>query len=96
MVRAPPIPGLEGLVPSPPARRLTRAALQVLAADLDLLNPPAEYEKNKHKLKRLVQSPNSFFMDVKCQVSRRRRAAAAARAAAGRCSCAVALLSAAR
>jgi len=39
----------------------------VLAADLDLLNPPAEYEKNKHKLKRLVQSPNSFFMDVKCQ-----------------------------
>ena len=23
-------------------------------------------EKRKHKLKRLVQSPNSFFMDVKC------------------------------
>lgn len=39
----------------------------MLAADLDLLNPPADYEKRKHKLKRLVQSPNSFFMDVKCQ-----------------------------
>ncbi|XP_012832973.1 PREDICTED: 40S ribosomal protein S27-2-like, partial [Erythranthe guttata] len=35
--------------------------------DYDLLNPPAELEKRKHKLKRLVQSPNSFFMDVKCQ-----------------------------
>eukprot|EP00775_Hariotina_reticulata_P011153 gene11153-11305_t len=37
-----------------------------LQADIDLLNPPAELEKRKHKLKRLVQSPNSFFMDVKC------------------------------
>ncbi|KAL2643832.1 hypothetical protein R1flu_011419 [Riccia fluitans] len=40
----------------------------VLSADIDLLNPPAELEKKKHKLKRLVQSPNSFFMDVKCKV----------------------------
>ena len=32
----------------------------------DLLNPSPEEEKRKHKLKRLVQSPNSFFMDVKC------------------------------
>ncbi|CAN4087538.1 40S ribosomal protein S27-2 [Capsicum chacoense] len=39
----------------------------VLPNDVDLLNPPAEHEKRKHKLKRLVQSPNSFFMDVKCQ-----------------------------
>ncbi|OWM80548.1 hypothetical protein CDL15_Pgr019828 [Punica granatum] len=39
----------------------------VLQNDVDLLNPPAELEKRKHKLKRLVQSPNSFFMDVKCQ-----------------------------
>lgn len=38
----------------------------VLASDIDLLHPPAELEKQKHKLKRLVQSPNSFFMDVKC------------------------------
>ncbi|RXH79955.1 hypothetical protein DVH24_041102 [Malus domestica] len=40
---------------------------QVLQNDIDLLHPPAELEKRKHKLKRLVQTPNSFFMDVKCQ-----------------------------
>ncbi|ORX94229.1 40S ribosomal protein S27 [Basidiobolus meristosporus CBS 931.73] len=33
---------------------------------VDLLNPTFEHEKNTHKLKRLVQSPNSYFMDVKC------------------------------
>jgi len=44
----------------------TALSLQVLASDIDLLHPPAELEKQKHKLKRLVQSPNSFFMDVKC------------------------------
>ncbi|GMN62071.1 hypothetical protein TIFTF001_031148 [Ficus carica] len=40
----------------------------VLQNDIDLLNPPAELEKKKHKLKRLVQSPNSFFMckNLKC------------------------------
>ncbi|CAK7339052.1 unnamed protein product [Dovyalis caffra] len=32
---------------------------------LDLINPPAELEKRTHKLKRLVQFPNSFFMDAK-------------------------------
>lgn len=32
----------------------------------DLLNPTAELETRTHKLKRLVQSPNSFFMDIKC------------------------------
>eukprot|EP00462_Mataza_sp_D1_P004435 CAMPEP_0175100766 /NCGR_PEP_ID=MMETSP0086_2-20121207/7330_1 /TAXON_ID=136419 /ORGANISM="Unknown Unknown, Strain D1" /LENGTH=84 /DNA_ID=CAMNT_0016375035 /DNA_START=57 /DNA_END=311 /DNA_ORIENTATION=+ len=32
----------------------------------DLLHPPAFYENQQHKLKRLVQHPNSFFMDVKC------------------------------
>jgi len=32
----------------------------------DLLHPSEESEARKHKLKRLVQSPNSFFMDVKC------------------------------
>lgn len=36
-----------------------------LHCDIDLLNPSAELEKKKHKLKRLVQSPNSYFMDVK-------------------------------
>ncbi|KAI7966482.1 hypothetical protein MJO29_002230 [Puccinia striiformis f. sp. tritici] len=33
---------------------------------VDLLNPSAEQERRKHKLKRLVQAPNSYFMDVKC------------------------------
>ncbi|CAE6475199.1 unnamed protein product [Rhizoctonia solani] len=33
---------------------------------IDLLNPSHEHEKRQHKLKRLVQSPNSYFMDVKC------------------------------
>ncbi|CAL9133448.1 unnamed protein product [Musa acuminata subsp. burmannicoides] len=48
--------------------RAPRAAVtMVLPNDVDLLNPPAELEKRRHKLKRLVQSPNSFFMDVKCQ-----------------------------
>jgi small subunit ribosomal protein S27e len=46
--------------PSPPPP-------QTLAYDVDLLHPPAALEARKHKLKRLVQSPNSFFMDVKCQ-----------------------------
>ena len=32
----------------------------------DLLHPTQEDEKRKCKLKRLVQSPNSYFMDVKC------------------------------
>ncbi|KAL4022896.1 hypothetical protein IC575_016642 [Cucumis melo] len=33
-----------------------------LQNDIDLLNPPTELEKRKHKLKRLVQSLNSFMM----------------------------------
>lgn len=41
--------------------------VQPLQSDIDMLNPPPELEKRKHKLKRLVPSPNSFFMDVKCQ-----------------------------
>jgi len=32
----------------------------------DLLRPTVEEEKRRCKLKRLVQSPNSYFMDVKC------------------------------
>jgi len=32
----------------------------------DLLYPSPEEEARIHKLKRLVQSPNSFFMDIKC------------------------------
>jgi len=32
----------------------------------DFLHPSPIEEKRKHKLKRLVQKPNSYFMDVKC------------------------------
>ncbi|KAG0233395.1 40S ribosomal protein S27 [Actinomortierella wolfii] len=32
----------------------------------DLLNPLPSTQAKTHKLKRLVQSPNSYFMDVKC------------------------------
>ena len=32
----------------------------------DLLHPSVDEERRKCKLKRLVQSPNSYFMDVKC------------------------------
>ena len=32
----------------------------------DLLHPRPEDEKQKHKLKRLVQHPHSYFMDIKC------------------------------
>ena len=32
----------------------------------DLLHPSADEERRKCKLKRLVQHPNSYFMDVKC------------------------------
>merc|ERR1712080_44046 len=33
---------------------------------VDLLNPSLENQRRVHKKKRLVQSPNSYFMDVKC------------------------------
>lgn len=35
---------------------------------VDLLQPKISSEKRRHKLKRLVQHPNSFFMDVKALV----------------------------
>ncbi|KAJ7704446.1 hypothetical protein B0H17DRAFT_1193680 [Mycena rosella] len=37
-----------------------------LTLTVDLLNPSTTYEQRQHKLKHLVQSPNSYFMDVKC------------------------------
>ncbi|KAG7567658.1 hypothetical protein ISN45_Aa04g005120 [Arabidopsis thaliana x Arabidopsis arenosa] len=46
----------------PPVANGNNQMDKVLQNDIDLLNPPAELEKRKHKLKRLVQSPNSFFM----------------------------------
>ena len=38
----------------------------VVAMPVDLLKPSASAEASKHKLKRLIQSPNSSFWDVKC------------------------------
>ena len=35
--------------------------------EMDLLNVDPTQEEHLHKLKRLVQTPNSFFMDVKCK-----------------------------
>uniref|UniRef100_A0A667YGX6 40S ribosomal protein S27 n=1 Tax=Myripristis murdjan TaxID=586833 RepID=A0A667YGX6_9TELE len=32
----------------------------------DLLHPSLDHERKQHKKKRLVQTPNSYFMDVKC------------------------------
>src|SRR5688500_11817934 len=40
--------------------------LKKMTLCVDLLNPLESSEKRSHKLKRLVQSPNSYFMDVKC------------------------------
>ena len=37
--------------------------------EMDLLNPDPTQEEHVHKLKKLVQAPNSFFMDVKCKVT---------------------------
>jgi small subunit ribosomal protein S27e len=34
--------------------------------DSDLCYPTARVERQKHKKHRLVQGPNSYFMDVKC------------------------------
>merc|ERR1712032_556734 len=42
------------------------AMAHISMGDIDLLHPPRELELRRHKLKRLVQTPNSFFMDVKC------------------------------
>ena len=35
--------------------------------EMDLLNADPTQEEQLHKLKRLVQTPNSFFMDVICK-----------------------------
>ena len=33
----------------------------------DLLHPTKNSEAKKHKKKRLIQAPDSFYMDVKCE-----------------------------
>jgi small subunit ribosomal protein S27e len=35
--------------------------------EYDLLHPDPVIEGQKHKLKKLVQKPNSFFLDIKCK-----------------------------
>ena len=35
--------------------------------EYDLLSPDPLVEAQKHKLKKLVQKPNSYFMDIKCK-----------------------------
>ncbi len=35
--------------------------------EYDLLRPDPEEERQKHKLKRLVQKANSFFLDIRCK-----------------------------
>ena len=35
--------------------------------EFDLLHPDPNEEKQRHKLKKLVQKPNSFFLDIKCK-----------------------------
>jgi small subunit ribosomal protein S27e len=47
-------------------RYLVRLTEPNSAMPRDLLHPDPEEELLKHKLKRLVQAPNSFFMDIKC------------------------------
>ncbi|KAL7713674.1 Small ribosomal subunit protein eS27 [Entamoeba marina] len=34
--------------------------------EVDLLNPTAAHEQKTHKLKRLVPTPNSYFLDIRC------------------------------
>ena len=35
--------------------------------EIDLLNADPTQEEHMHKLKRLVQTPNSYFLGVKCK-----------------------------
>ena len=34
--------------------------------DADLLHPDPIEEAKQHKLKKLIQTPNSYFLDIKC------------------------------
>ncbi|KPI94196.1 40S ribosomal protein S27 [Papilio xuthus] len=43
-----------------------RYSLNKIVLAVDLLHPSPASERRKHKLKRLVPHPNSYFMDVKC------------------------------
>uniref|UniRef100_A0A3P8UTK8 40S ribosomal protein S27 n=2 Tax=Clupeocephala TaxID=186625 RepID=A0A3P8UTK8_CYNSE len=47
-------------------KRSANICSPLLTLAKDLLHPTPEEEKRRHKKKRLVQCPNSYFMDVKC------------------------------
>ncbi|KAI4872207.1 hypothetical protein NFI96_031044 [Prochilodus magdalenae] len=49
-----------------PLVSMTTCLLTVIYLAKDLLHPTFDIERRQHKKKRLVQSPNSYFMDVKC------------------------------
>jgi len=49
-----------------PTQASTHSPTTVCSSARDLLHPSAEEERRKCKVKRLVQHPNSYFMDVKC------------------------------
>merc|ERR1711972_94160 len=42
---------------------------KVYKMEYDLLNIPDHGEQKRHKLKRTVQAPNSYFMNVKSDIS---------------------------
>jgi len=48
------------------ARGKSRTQKRASGLKVDLLNPSKALEQQLHKKKRLVQGPNSYFMDVKC------------------------------
>merc|ERR1711881_567116 len=52
----------------PPSSPITSLLYRIIMGkrSADLLCPTHDEENRRHKLKRLVQCPNSFFMDVKC------------------------------
>merc|ERR1711976_783798 len=58
--------GLISRVSSRTYRNLKNPTKKTMPLAVDLLHPSLACEKAKHKKKRLVQAPNSFFMDVKC------------------------------
>lgn len=66
MVRNGPLAGSRGRTRGGVALACLLAPRRVQSAVRDLLNPSPAEEAGKHKLKRLVQSPNSYFMDIKC------------------------------
>merc|ERR1711976_655185 len=47
------------------SKKKTRIILKTETMEYDLLHVPDHIEQKRHKLKRSVQAPNSYFMNVK-------------------------------